>query len=246
MRKLLLLAILFSAFGCSSAGVKKEKAQLHLRIGTQNLMKGFYPQALKELIEAEKHDPEDPVIQNNLGLAYFVRKEFDRAQIHISKAVQLNPNYTDARNNLGRVFIEMAKYDSAIQELLLVGKDLTYPQPEKAMVNLGIAYMKKGEQVQAQEAFRKALESNGSFCPAHNYFGQSLFKAQKFAEASQAFESALQNCGNKYDEAHYFSGLTYYKLGQKEKAVARLEEVVKNYPTSEYATKAKSMLKIIQ
>jgi type IV pilus assembly protein PilF len=232
--------------GCSSAEDKRDEAQLHLRIGTAHLMKGHYPQALGELLEAESLDPNDAVIQNNLGLAYFVRKQFDEAEQHVSKALAINPRYSDAKNNLGRVYIELTRYDDAITVLNQVTRDLTYPSPEKAFVNLGLAYMKKGELNAALTTFKKSLEANNRFCPAYNYMGQTHFQQQKYQDAIDDFETALKLCNGNYDEAHYWSALSYYKAGQREKAQARLEEVIKLYPDSEYAPKAKSMLKIMR
>ena len=247
-----LLGSLFFVFsllalsGCGDAELRRDQAQLHLRIGTSHLIKGHYPQALYELLEAEKLDPNDAVIQNNLGLAYFVRKEYSQSEKHIGNALKLDPKYSDARNNLGRIYIELARYDEAILLLAEVTRDLTYAYPEKAFVNLGLAYMKKGDLTSAQNNFKKSLEANSHFCPAYNYYGQTLFQQTKYEAAIDAFDSALKLCNNNYDEAEYFSGLSYYKAGRQEKAQARLEDVIKQYPDSEFAAKAKDMLKLIQ
>jgi type IV pilus assembly protein PilF len=238
------IIVIFS--GCANVELRQEQAQLHLRIGTSLLIKGRYPQALAELLEAENLDGSDAVIQNNLGLAYFVRHEYDIAETHIKKAIEANPKYSDAKNNLGRVYIELARYDDAIRELNLVTKDLTYPNPEKAYVNLGLAYLKKGDSQTSQGMFKKSIEANSRFCPGYNYYGQSLFQQQKYELAIDAFESALKLCNNSYDEAHYYSALSYFKIGEKEKAQARFQEVIKLYPSSEYAAKSKAMLKIIR
>src|SRR5205085_283608 len=126
--------------------------------------------------------------------------------------------YSDARNNLGRVYIELARYNEAISLLTQVTKDLTYTAPEKAFVNLGLAHLKKGEYTQAQNIFKKGMEANAKFCPAYNYYGQALFQLQKYDAAIDSFDSALRLCNNNYDEAHYYSALSYYKAGQQEKA----------------------------
>lgn len=244
MAKILVLLLL--VVGCSNSAKKRELADLHMRIGTGYLIKGHYPQALSELQLAAELDPESAIIQNNLGLAYYVRKEYARAEQHINKALSIDPAYSDARNNLGRLYIDLARYDAAVAELGKVIKDLTYPTPEKAHVNLGLAYMKKGEMDAALGQFKKSIESNTRFCPGHNYFGQVQFQMQKYEAAIESFERALKLCNSHYDEAHYFSALSYFKAGQREKAQARLEEVVQNYPDSEYSQKAKAMLKIIQ
>ncbi len=241
-----ILCIGLLATGCSTSDTKKEEAQVYLRVGTSQLIKGNYQLALSSLASAEQLDPNDAIIQNNFGLALFVKKDFGRAEIHLRKAISINPKYSDAKNNLGRVHIELARYDEAVTELTEVVKDLTYTSVEKAYVNLGLAYIKKGEYNTALVQLKKAIDANNKFCPAYNYYGQALFGLQKFDQAAESFETALKLCNNNYDEAHYNSGLSYYKIGQKEKAKARLEEVVKLYPGSEYAAKAKAMLKIIR
>lgn len=231
--------------GCASSS-KKEESLVYLKLGTTQLIQGNYQQALSSLIQAEQLNSDDPIVQNNLGLAYFVRKEFVRAETHLRKAIDLNPKYTDARNNLGRVHIELTRYDEAIAELGEVIKDLSYTTVEKGYVNLGLAYIKKGEPSKALVQLKKGIDANRKFCPAHNYYGEALFGLQKYQEAAESFETALKLCNNNYEEAHYNSGLSYYKIGQKEKAKARLEEVVKLYPESEVAGKARAMLKIIR
>lgn len=242
----LVCSFIFLATACSSSQEKKERAELHLRIGTAHLTKGHYPQALQELLVAEELDPENETIQNNLGLAYYVRGEYPLAEKHLKKALSLNPSYSDAKNNLGRVYIEMGLYDSAIKVLTEVTKDLVYPSPEKAFINLGIVHMRRSDFQAARAAFLKSIEANNKFCAGYNYYGQALYNLNQFALAQSAFENALQLCKNNYDEAHYYSALSAYKLGQREKAVARFNEVIRLYPASDYSKKASSMLQIIK
>ena len=84
MKNLLLLCLIISVISCASKDVQKEQAQLHLQIGTGLLSKGQYPQALASLLQAEKLDPDNAEIQNNLGLAYFVRKEYESSLKHMN------------------------------------------------------------------------------------------------------------------------------------------------------------------
>jgi len=240
------IALLCISIGCANGQLQRDQGQLHMRIGVGYLNQGKYPQALTELLKADQLDPNDPSIQNNLGLAYYVRKDFKAAEAHIRKAIKLYPNYSDARNNLGHLLTDLGRYDEAITELNIVIKDLTYQTPERAFLNIGIAYMKKGDFNGALNNFKKSMESNTRFCPAYNYYGQTLFQQQKYTDAIDSFDQALALCNNNYDEAHYYSAISYYKVGQTEKAKARLEEVEKQYPQSDYAIKAKNMLKTIR
>ena len=221
-------------------------ADLHLRVGTAQLQQGNYPQALQELMIAEELSPENPVVHNNLALAFYVREKFPEAELHLKKALEYDPKYSDARNNLGRVYISMKLYDQAIQELQIVTSDLTYPTPEKSFSNLALAYYKKGDYAHGRDTAMQALQVDKSFCPAQSVYGLSLFFLEDYKKAAQTFERTVNSCQREKEEAHYYSGLSYYKMGSKEKATARLQEVISLYPEGEYAEKAKNMLGIIK
>ncbi len=114
LRFFLVWILLFTAASCASWGPRDpEQAELHLRVGSSLLESGSYPQALSELLKAEELDPENAMIQNNLGLVYFARERLELSEKHIRRAIALDPKFTDAKNNLGRVLIESKKYEEA-------------------------------------------------------------------------------------------------------------------------------------
>lgn len=234
-------------FGCATPqGDKKSVADIHLRMGTAHLQQGNYPQALKELLTAKELDPNSAVINNNLALAYFVRDKFTEAEALLKKAIELDPKYSDARNNLGRVYISMKQYDQAIAELTPVVNDLTYPTPEKSFSNLALAYYKKGEFSKARDNALTALKSDKNFCPAQSVYGLSLFFLEDYKKAAPTFEKIVGKCEKEKEEAHYYAALSYFKMGFKDKAEARLQEMIHLYPEGEYTDKAKTMLGIIK
>lgn len=223
------------------------RAQLHLQIGTALLVKGNYPGALQELLTAERLDKRNPVIQNNLALAYFVRQKYAEAEEHIQAALASSPNYTDARNNLGRVYIETGRYDKAIEVLKLANEDLTYPYPDKTLTNLGIAYFYKGKFAVARDYLKKSLGLKRDNCVSFNFYGRSLFELSEFTLAAETFDQAINLCKpSSFDEPHYFGALSYYKIGDKPRAIARLEELVSLYPSGKYYSQAKTMLELIR
>ncbi|PIS10732.1 MAG: hypothetical protein COT73_07710 [Bdellovibrio sp. CG10_big_fil_rev_8_21_14_0_10_47_8] len=222
-------------------------ADLHLQIGTSQLNSGNYPQALQELLTAEDLDGDNPVIQNNLGLAYFVRNRYDLSEKHIRKALDQKSDYTDARNNLARLLIEKGQLDEAIKEAKSAAEDLTYTSPEKPMINLGLAYFKQGKFAEAKTHFLKAIDYQRDNCLANSYYGRSLYELKDKARAAAALDRAVGFCQRtQFDEPHYYSALTYYAMGQKDKAVARFEELIKLYPNGAYVDKSKIMLETIR
>src|SRR5689334_17865591 len=138
MKRLFMGIFCFTLLNCvSSNRVDRERATLHLQIGTGYLQSGQYPLAMSELMKAQELDPKNPLIQNNLGLAFYVRGRLKQAEEHFREAIKLEPKYSDAKNNLGRVLIDSQHYEEAVRVLHEVEGDLTYPNPEKTLSNLG-------------------------------------------------------------------------------------------------------------
>lgn len=247
LQRLSIAALVFAVLTGCATSKSKDEAQLHARIGTGLLQQGRYPEALRELLIAEKLDPKSPMIQNNLGLAFFMRERYQTAAEKLRNALVLSPTYTEARNNLSRVLIELEQYDQAIRELKTVIGDLTYSDPAKAYVNLGLAHFKKGDYAEARSTFTKALKMNRENCLAQTYYGRSLFELAQFQLASSALDNATLICREGgSDEPQYFSGLAYYKLGKTSSAISRMEDVIKLSPDGRYAKKAEELLRLMR
>ncbi len=247
-RYFILLLVLGLMWGCATSNSDSaRRAALHLQLGTAHLNSGNFPAAMAELLKAEKLDSSNPIIQNNLGFAFYVRNKFKEAEEHFAKAVRSKPEYTEARNNLGRVLIDLERYDEAIRELNISVNDLTYSAPEKSLSNLGLAYLKKNDYAHAQENFIKALQIQDKACTTITYYGQSLFGQKKYAAAAETFDRAISSCKKEnFDEPYYFSGLSYMRASKREQAVARLEELMQLFPESSYHAKAQTLLEILK
>lgn len=246
LSRVLPLAILASlAFSCSSLGNKsKEEARLHLRIGVGHLESGNLPGAFSSLLEAERLDPKDPQIQNSLGLAYYTRERYDLAEKHFRNALSLKADFSDAKNNLARTLLDLNRYDESLPLLKEVMNDMTYPSPEKPILNAGIVYFKQSQFQTALDFFKKSLAMDRENCLTNNYYGRTLYSLTDFDAAAQALDRAVFVCQRvQFDEPHYFAALAHYQSGDRIRGLARLEEVIKLYPNGPYSTKAKTLLK---
>lgn len=238
--------LLLSSCATTSSG-DSDRALLHQRIGLSYYEAGNYPLALKEFKEAYELDSKNPAIMNNLGLVYFQRERYDLAEQHIRKALALSPDFTEARNNLARILIDEKKYEEAEKELKVVIDDLTYTGVERAYMNLGLLYYNTGDFQKAREAFLKSVNLQKESCTANTYLGKSHFELKNYAKAAEVLDKAIGFCQTSgYDEPHYYSALTYYRLGQTDKSVARFEEILKLYPNGLYRDKSRAMLDLIK
>lgn len=242
---LLLLALINQGCQSTSSDRTKSLAELHLRLGTNALERGNYPDALKELLTAESLTPKDPIVQNNLGLAYFMREKYDQSEIHIRRAIEYAPSFTDAKNNLGRVLIEKKRYPEAKKYLFEVIEDLTYPMPGKAHINLGLALFGEQNYPEAKEHFVKAISYDRENCLAHNFYARTLLELKDHKKAAAAFDKAEGFClKQNFDEPIYFSAVNFFRMGEVYKAKLKFEALIEK--NSNYKEKAEQMLEVLR
>ncbi len=248
MRMIGFFLILSLGLGCSTGNKeRRERAALHLQIGTGYLERGLYPQAMTELIKAEQLDGENPFILNNLGITFYLRGKLTQAEKKFRDAVRLEPRFSEAKNNLARALIDQKKIDEAIPILRQVEGDLTYANPEKTYANLGMAYFEKGNFNKAEEYLSHSMELRRESCTTANFYGRTLLETKQISKSASVLDQAIEFCrASKFEDPLYFSAMSYFTLGEKEKTRARLEELLKDYPQSKYVSKAKGMLELLE
>lgn len=247
--RILLLSLSLNLSACMTRTSSKsvEQAQYLQEIGTSFLMGGKYQDALRNLRESIRLNPNVPEVHNNLGLTYFSMGKYDLALPEFKEALKLDSNYTDARNNLGGLYLALAKYKLALAELKTASQDLTYLQLDKVFNNIGLTYYRTNEFEKAKNAFKQALVYQSKNCQALTYLGRSYYALEKYKEAVESLDQAVQACSDPYrEECFFYSGLSLIKIGDKEKAAGRFREVLGLYPKGTYAAKAKQLLEIVQ
>jgi tetratricopeptide (TPR) repeat protein len=72
--------------------------------------------AASRIVEpALKAHPADPVLQNLAGVIAAQQKQFERAEVHFRRAIQLAPKNSAAYENLGRLYQERADAEPAVR-----------------------------------------------------------------------------------------------------------------------------------
>lgn len=233
--------------GCQSLEEKDKRAIYIMQSGVALYDAGRYPEALRDLLKAYKLSPRNPAITNALGLTYHARGRSDLGIKYLHEALASDSNYTEARNNLVRIYIEIKDFKSAEQQLALVKKDLTYSALDKVYVNEGLLYFDQKKYARALGPFEKAIDNSRENCSAHHLYGKSLFELKRYVDAAAALDKAVVFCQKSgSDEPHYLSALAHYRSGDKRKAAVRFEEITKLYPEGPYFEKSKSLLEIVK
>jgi len=230
-----LLAASLSLAGCASwrrQEVKNNPGAYHYQMGLSYLGERNYTSALIELTEAEKTDSRNPELLYNLGLAYMGKKRYDLAEKKLQQCITLKPNYSTARNDLGVVYLELKRWDNAIQQFKIVKDDIFYQDSDSAAINLGLAYLGKGDYPKALEELRTVIVANPRNPVARLSLGRVWFAMDKTEQAIIEYHKALE-IFKDYGAAYYYLGVAQLKQNSLDAAKRSFNEVLRIIPDSE-------------
>jgi len=240
----LLFIMAFSA-GCGAMEASRKKASYHYQMGLSYLAEGNYTKALIDLTEAEKITPDDPLLLNYLGQAYYFKKRFDLAEPKYLRAIELRPDYSEARNNLGATYLELQQWDNAIKQFTLVCNDIFYQNHDAAAMNLALAYYGKGDYDMALSLLHPVIANNPRSPVARVNLGRVYFADDKTSLAIEEFKKAIEFSGN-YAKAHYHLALAYLKNKDFSAAKAEFCEVIRINPDDELGQISKERLQMLR
>jgi len=241
----MLVVVLLLASGCALSQGEKNRSIYHFQMGQSFYAENNFTGALQELTEAEKLTPRDPELLNLLGLTFFRKGHFDLAEAKYLKALDQKENFSEARNNLGVNYLEMKRWDDAIVQFKLVQDDIFYQGQENAAINLGLAYLGKGDYPQALSVLRAQVARNGSDPRTRLNLGRVYFAMDKTELAVEEYEKALQ-LNRSYASAHYHMGLAQMKLKDAQAAKGAFQEVVRLVPDSEIGQLSREYLDLLK
>ena len=220
------LGKLFSAFclalvlqGCAHFVSEKDKDQsvLHYEIAVQNLVKS--PQiALKEADDALAFDPNNAEAWHIKALV--LHQSFQRleeAQVAYAKALELKTPFSEARTNLGNLYMDQKRYDDAIAQYQMALSDVMYPTPYIPQGNMGWAWFRKGDSKQAIEMLKGALSVNPKYCLGELWLGQVYEAQSNTPESCKYFARYREHCPDRPD-AWQRDGICLVNAGNKDGA----------------------------
>lgn len=239
------LAVSGCVSGRGQNNQKPDPAAYHFQMGLSYLGERNYSSALFDLTEAEKLDPENPDVLYNLGKAFVGKKRPDLAEAKFLKAILLKPGFSVARNDLGVAYLELKRWDSAIQQFKAVKDDLFYDNNENACINLGLAYLGKGDYPKALEELQAVAAQNPRNPIIRLSLGRVWFAMDKNEQAIAEYSRALE-IYKDYGAAYFYLGQAQLKLNRIDAARASFKEAVRLIPDSEPGRAALGYLDLIK
>ena len=189
----MIMALYVVSCATANMDVQKQQGEAIRNLGEEYYKQGDYTSALKELLKAEALYPDDPFLQNDLGLTYKAKKRLDLAAKHFQKALELKPDYAPAKNNLGAVYLDKKEWDTAIKYFKEVSENMLYATPHIAIANLGWAYYNKKQYTLSETYYLKALDLDPKFIYAQRGLGLTYTAMGRIDEAIEILEGAVKD-----------------------------------------------------
>jgi Tfp pilus assembly protein PilF len=229
----------FFMAACASMTDEKSKkeAEAYRRVGEAYLQQGKYALAMREFKKAEAKNPNDHLLQYDMGFLYLRKKQYDEAIVHFKKALDLKPDYGEAINSMGNAYAGKEDWDQAIFYYKQVTGDILYGTPHFAYSNLGNAYYYKGDLEQSEKYYLEALEIKPDFVPALQGLAQTYIDMGRIPDAVDKLEKAVRRAPDS--AALHFQLANAYQLALEfEKSYNSYRKVVDLAPGTPLAEQA--------
>ena len=193
-------------------------AEIQNDLAVGSLNQGDYQSAYQEFQQAVALDDTLADAHNGLGLVLHLNyQKYADAEVQYKRAIELRPTFSEARVNLGNLYLDEGRYDEAIAQYETALNDMLYRTPHFAQSNLGWAFYKKGETDKAIESVKAAVTAVPNFCQGWRTLGLIYEGTGRTDKACDAFAEFAQDCPSVAD-AHQQLGLCRVKLGRTELA----------------------------
>lgn len=144
---------------------KMELAQARTALAGQYINQRQLDAAKRQLDEAIEAQPNYAPAYDMMGNLLKIEgspSNIANAEKYFKKAISLDPDFIQARNNYGVYLSELGRHQEAIEQFNIAGSTLGYHNRAGALENLGLTYLKMNNPKAAEMVFNKAIETESA------------------------------------------------------------------------------------
>lgn len=179
----------------------------------------LYTELCSEYSDAECH--------YMLGLTYMYSTNYASAEQHLFQALQIDPTFQQAWNQLGITQATQRKFDNAITSFK---KSLEIkPRNTKALNNLGNLYREIGHLTEAENCYKQSLKLDSKNFITINNIANIFLTRCEYDRAEKYYLKAIK-LNKDYFDAFYNLGATYQSKGDNKLAIKYYKRAQKIRP----------------
>ena len=243
---LFLFICIFQIFSCATDKTRfGKKAGLLENMGNSLFLAGKPREALPYLLETEKMEPLNPVVQRELALIYQNIYQYDLAFVHIEKAIKLKPDFSEAYNDMGVFYSQQGKLEDALDCFNKALKNVLYKTPYFAYHNIGLVYFRMKDYNKAIEFYKKSISLSPSYMEAYFDLANTYEVLGDNVKTINTYKKII-DLGPGSLAPYLALAKVYKKTGQIDMAIDKLNYIVGIDPRSPIAHEAIKLLDEIQ
>lgn len=245
---LIFLCIAVFLAACAPTALQKERSEAFLHKGVSFIELRQYPNALRELMEAEKYNPQDERIYYHKGIVYHAMNMKEKAFESFQRAISIKNDYSEAHNYLGTLYNAEGMWDKAIEHFDKAVANPLYTTPALPLYNAGWAYYSKKDYKKAMDSYVRALQREPETVlrpQIQKFIGKIYFDQSDYNNAIKHLRQAVTLDPSLFD-AHFFLGESYLKIMDKTNAKKAFQSVIDLAPKSSFGKKASDYLQSLK
>ena len=220
-----------------------------LRVGDFYLAQKDYSNAVRYYQAAEQSNPKDKVgLEKRAMVAMLVANKYDDATRQVDQILKEDPKDEIALRMRADLLINTRKPENAAAALqILQGLLNSHPnEPDPALrLNLGRAYLLKGDLAGARAEFDEALRQRKDFAAAQEELSKLYLERRQPTEALQAANAAVALRPNDR-RARLLQAWSLASTGDTAKARGVLDQLIKESPNDNQARLQRGILSLRQ
>lgn len=224
---------------------QQQQADVHYKLGVAHLQAQNPTSALKELLIAVEHEPENSSIQVALAQAYQLKKSYQNAERHYLKALEISKNEPRYQNNLASLYLDMEQWDKAADYFDKASGSLFFLKTHVALTGRGYAYYRKGDYAAALAGLKEALALAPLYAPAH-FYKSEVYRSLGQTDLSRGSLERAIELAPHYLQARYQLAVLLLKEQQREKAASEFQAIIDLAPDSEWGVKSATLIKALK
>ena len=182
-----------------------------------------YEEAQKDFLTAQSFDPQNALIEFEMGLTALAQNDSGTAFTHMDRAVALQPNDMGAQMYRASLLYRLGRFDDAIDGYTHVLEKADDALKLRAYIERGLAKEQKQDFASAVDDYTAALTLEKENAPALSRRGVCLERLGKHEEAIADFTHLLERVPAEQASLIYFNRAGSYR------ALGRLDEAVADY-----------------
>ena len=165
----------------------------------------------------------------NIAVTNHRQNKIKEAQILYNKILEVNPNHSQALNNLGTIYINLKEHQKAkecYEKIISIN-----PNYANVQYNLGIIFKQLGDIQKAINHYENAIAINPNYVDAYYNLSNAFRDLEKNEKAKIYYEKTIELNPN-HANAHNNLASVFTVLGEPQKAISHYEKVLQIDPNN--------------